>query len=82
MKYLDCGSHGRRPWHGTVICSKCGRVYHAQRDGEALVEGAESAPLVCHCGDQLLPNLGGGVFSARPICSTCFQEKLAARKPS
>lgn len=84
LPHLNCGSHGRKPWAGDVVCDDCGRVY--QTHDEGLERYALSK---CWCGARLMPEpenealsriwdethhtfVGPVAFSARTICHGCF----------
>ena len=71
---LDCGSHGKRPWHGEVICAQdaggCGRVWKLQHDAD--VPPAQLAKS-CVC----LKPLSGPKGTARAICAECYLERKA-----
>ena len=62
---LQCASHGRMPWHGTVVCSVeaggCGRAWHLG-DPDHPRHPPEDG---CPCGADLNE-------TARAICQVCF----------
>lgn len=72
---LRCSAHGLLPWLGQGECSSCGKVY----------KHILQAPETCTCGARLMPYGKGHVveilfaakessmFSARPMCSKCFE---------
>lgn len=68
MRTIDCGTHGRTPWTGTVCCAKCQKPYQT-----ADTKAPHYAPMICSCGVTLMPaSKQSKKFSARAICSACF----------
>lgn len=68
QRHLDCATHGRAPWTGTICCAKCKAPYQTE-DPKA----PRFAPTICKCGVTLMPESKQSKrFSARAICSACF----------
>jgi hypothetical protein len=80
VQKIRCGSHGKVPWYGDVVCIKCGAVF--MRDGDSYPEAPEDGS--CTCGTRLFPDRDDGTgairgeFSARVCCRTCAQRKKAS----
>ena len=73
---IDCGTHGKVPWYGDVVCAKCGAVF--VREGDVYPDAPESG--LCTCGVQLFPKRNAfgvieGIFSARVCCRDCAKTK-------
>lgn len=69
--FATCDSHGERPWHGTVVCDDCNRLYQTLDP-----ERPDFAPGVCHCGKPLLPSADEAHFTARICCADCYKNGL------
>jgi hypothetical protein len=65
-KNLKCGTHGKRPWNGEVVCSACDRLY-TTHDHKL----KNHAPEICMCGRPLMPPATD--FTARPCCTYCYR---------
>ena len=74
---LRCATHGKSEWKFTMVCSACGTVYQAVREGtefEPICPGAVRAPEVCVCGSTLAGKKG----SALAICTECFLKRVGS----
>lgn len=76
-RMLDCGEHGKSEWKGTVVCEDCEAVWQAMDE-----DAPRYAPAVCTCGAQLMPDPlkpkgADETWSARPICTSCFERRVA-----
>lgn len=68
---LVCGTHGRRPWKGHIVCANCNRVFQTQNPDEP-----RYAQDVCPCEAQLSPaDAEDRDFTARPICDLCYEHR-------
>lgn len=47
MRQVDCEGHGKQPWGGEIMCSRCGRLF----------KNMKMAPKTCACGARLLPEV-------------------------
>jgi uncharacterized protein YbaR (Trm112 family) len=65
-----CDRHREQPWHGTIVCTSCSRVYQVTDE-----RAARFAPDRCACGAQLLPAPLGErphPIASRVCCALCF----------
>lgn len=80
MQFLDCSTHGKKEWRGTVMCGRCKAPWLLPGEGQT-VEAIDVVPPSfgkCSCGTQLVPRRPGDKhFSAVPICESCYQEQIA-----
>lgn len=74
QRAIDCSTHGRVPWTGTICCAKCLKPYQTEKEG-----APHYAPSTCSCGATLMPDSKQSKrFSARAICGQCFQSKTTS----
>ena len=75
VRFLQCDAHGHKPWRGTVLCSRCRKVYQTHDDG-----ADHYATELCACGVRLMPSERDRSedFSGRAICEDCYHTVIAA----
>jgi len=87
--YVDCPTHGSKPWTFECICKHCCRVYRPQSPGQPdgdgpFVEmefGFEPDQRFCECGEMLLDwSMGANETrvseSLGMICRKCFRDEM------
>jgi hypothetical protein len=66
---MKCGTHGKKPWKGTIVCSACNLPWQMLDE-----HGPYYAPRVCTCGAQLMPaSAEDTTFKGRTACDVCWQ---------
>lgn len=80
-RHVDCGSHGRVPWDGDVVCSSCGAIYLAEQViGDRIVYPTMDESGRCPCGARLMPDEDRSIpFAARIACRACARGAAKSR---